>query len=126
MARKKTPTLTGSELKLMNVVWEKGETTVHDILEALPAIERPAYNTVLTIMRILEHKGYLAHTKDGRAHLYRPLVDRHEARQSAVKHIVSSFFDNSPGLLVQNILDDDKITADELARLKKMIEESEC
>jgi len=125
MARKKTPTLTGSELKLMNVVWEKGETTVHDILEALPKKERPAYNTVLTIMRILEQKGYLAHTKDGRAHLYRPLVDRHEARQSALKHMVSSFFDNSPELLVQNILDDDKITADELARLKKMIEESE-
>lgn len=109
----------------MNVVWEKGETTVHDILEALPKDERPAYNTVLTIMRILEQKGYLAHTKDGRAHLYRPLVDRREARQSAVKHIVSSFFENSPELLVQNILDDDKITADELARLKKMIEESE-
>lgn len=125
MARKKTPTLTASELKLMNVVWEKGETTVHDILEALPKDETPAYNTVLTIMRILEQKGYLSHTKDGRAHLYRPLVGRHEARQSALKHMVRSFFDNSPELLVQNILDDEKITTDELNRLKKMIEESE-
>ena len=125
MARKRTPTLTDGELRLMNIIWDKGEATVSDVLTALPKSNRLAYNTVLTILRILEVKGYLRHVKAGRAHIYHPIVDRNQARRKAVTHMVKGFFDNSTELLVQNILDGENISAEELARLKKMIEKGE-
>ena len=124
MARKMTPTLTEAELKLMDVVWKLGEATVNDVLDALPKEQSPAYNTVLTILRILEQKQYLGHKKSGRAHVYRPIVNRDQARQTAVRDMVSRFFNNSPEALMVNILSDEKISATELKRLNKMIDNS--
>ena len=124
MARKMTPTLTEAELKLMDVVWKLGEATVNDVLIALPKEQSPAYNTVLTILRILEQKQYLGHEKSGRAHVYRPIVNRDQARQTAVRDMVSRFFNNSPEALMVNILSDEKISATELKRLNKMIDNS--
>jgi predicted transcriptional regulator len=125
MPRKKTATLTDGELRLMNIIWDKEEATVNDVLAALPRTGTPAYNTVLTILRILEQKGYLRHGKSGRAHVYRPSVNRNQARHRAITHIVKGFFDNSPELLVQNVLSSETISHEELERLKKMIEDSE-
>ena len=125
MARTKSATLTEAELRLMNVVWEKGEATVGEVCCSFRGKKAPAYNTVLTILRILEKKGYLGHTKKGRAHVYRPVVDRLQAQRSALGHMISKFFDNSSELLVQNIIENEDITPEELERLKKMIEESE-
>ena len=79
MPPKKSPTLTEAELRLMEVLWQKGPSTVHSILEALPPKPALAYNSVLTTIRILEKKGYVQHVKEGRAHLYMPLVGRQEA-----------------------------------------------
>ena len=73
MARRKSPTLTEVELELMDVLWDRGEATVADIVEALPE-ERLAYSSVLTMMRILEQKGYVTHEKEGRAFIYRALI----------------------------------------------------
>ncbi len=125
MARKKTPTLTEVESKLMAIVWEKGEATVNDVVAALPDRNRPAYNTVLTTMRILEQKGYLRHIKEGRAHVYRPLVSRNKARRQVVRHMVQSFFNDSPELLLLSILENEKMSPEELERLKQMIKKSE-
>lgn len=125
MARKKTPTLTEVESRLMAIVWEMGEATVNDVVAALPEDNRPAYNTVLTTMRILEHKGYLRHSKEGRAHVYRPLVSRNQARSQVVRHMVQSFFNDSPELLLLSILENENLTAEELERLKEMIKKSE-
>ena len=124
MARKKSPTLTEGELRLMDIIWEKGEATVNQVLSALSSTKAPAYNTVLTILRILEKKGYLHHIKKGRAHIYRPLVGREQARHKAIRQMLKSFFDNSPELLLQNIIDSKDISEKELQRLKKMINES--
>ena len=124
MARKKSPTLTEAELRLMQILWEKGTATVSDVVEALPKRLALAYNTVLTTLRILEKKGYVRHEKEGRAFVYTPVVDRSQACRSAVKHVVTRFFDNSPGLLLLNILEHEKIDNSELKRLKKMIEDS--
>ena len=73
MARKKSPNLTEAELRLMDVIWEKGESTVSEVADALPRELGLAYNTVLTTLRILEEKGYLRHTKpkDSRAFVTR-------------------------------------------------------
>lgn len=125
MARKRSPTLTEAELKLMDVLWERGAATVGEVIEALPRRSAPAYSTVLTTLRILEQKGYVRHTKEGRAFIYHPVIDRRAARRRALKYVVSRFFNNSPELLVLNILEHEKIDAAELRRLKKMIEESE-
>jgi predicted transcriptional regulator len=125
MARKKTPTLTEAELRIMDVIWELGQATVGDVVAKLPGKGRLAYNTVLTTVRILEHKAYLGHVKEGRAHLYRPLVTRQQARRKAVRHMVSSFFNGSPEALMLSILQDENLTPEEADRLRKMIEPHE-
>lgn len=123
MARKKSPNLTEAELRLMDVIWEKGSATVAEVAESLPKDLGLAYNTVLTTLRILEDKGYLKHTKrdDARAFVYQAVVGRNEAGRSAVRYLVSRFFRNSPELLVLNLLEDEEISGKELARIRKMV-----
>jgi predicted transcriptional regulator len=123
VARKKSPNLTDAELRLMEVVWEKGKATVSDVVEGLPADPPPAYSTVLTMLRILENKGYLKHTKGGRAFVYEPAVEREKARESAITHLLRRFFENSPELLMLNLLEGKKISMKELERLRKRIKE---
>lgn len=120
MARKKSVNLTDAELRLMEVVWQRGESTVADVAESVPQL---AYSTVLTTLRILEEKGYLTHTKEGRAFVYAPVVDRTEASRSAVRHLLNRFFGNRPDLLVLNMMEDEAISSGELERLKKLINE---
>ena len=125
MPRKQSPTLTEAELRIMDVLWQKGPGTVQNVLEWLPAKPALAYNTVLTTVRILERKGYVAHAKDGRAHVYEPLIAREEATRSEIRHLVNRFFRNSHDALVLNILGDDEIEGEEVARLRKMLERSQ-
>ncbi len=120
MARKKSVNLTDAELRLMEVVWQRGESTVADVAESVPQL---AYSTVLTTLRILEEKGYLTHTKQGRAFVYAPVVDRTEASRNAVRHLLNRFFGNRPDLLVLNMMEDEAISSGELERLKKLINE---
>ena len=107
----------------MNVLWDKGRSTVGEIVDALPAKPPLAYSTVLTTLRILEVKGYVRHEKEGRAFVYEPAVARDEASTGAVRHLLSRFFDNSPELLLASLLKDEKISRKELDRLKRMIAE---
>jgi BlaI family transcriptional regulator, penicillinase repressor len=122
--RKTSETLTEAELRIMQVLWLKESGTVQQILDALPARPALAYNTVLTTIRILERKGYVGHDKDGRAHIFRPLVERDEASRSEIRHLVNRFFRNSHEDLVLNILEDRGIDPREIARLRKMLEAS--
>ena len=125
MARKKSPNLTEAELRLMDVLWEKGAATVGEVADALPQELGLAYNTVLTTLRILEEKGYVEHTKskEGRAFVYRTLVGRDEAGRSAVRYLVSRFFRNSPELLVLNLLQDEELSDKELGRIRNLLAE---
>lgn len=125
MPRKRSPTLTDGELRLMKVLWRLGHATVGDVVEALPPKRRPAYNTVLTMLRILEDKGYARHTKKGRAFVYTPVLDRAGARRSAIARLVRELFDGSPGELVLNVLEHEQVDAAELERLRRRLEESE-
>jgi predicted transcriptional regulator len=120
--RKKSSTLTEAELRLMEILWAKGEATVADVVAAIPKREALHYSSVLTTMRILEQKGYVAHRQEGRAFVYRPLVDRREARRSAVRHLLSRFFDDSPELLVLNVIDEERIDLAELERLRAVVD----
>jgi predicted transcriptional regulator len=124
LARSKSTTLTEAELRIMNVLWDKGSATVHDVLNGLPAKPLLAYNSVLTIVRILEKKGYVKHLKDGRSHVYIPQVDRKNATRFEVLHLVSRFFGNSHELLALNILEEKGIDQEELDRLRQLLEGS--
>ena len=127
MPRKPSETLTEAELRIMHVIWQKGPGTVQQIQDALNHLsaELLAYNTVLTTIRILERKGYVEHSKDGRAHVYSPLVEREEASRSEIRHLVSRFFQDSHEDLVLNILEERGIEPKELDRLRKMLERSD-
>jgi len=124
LPRRQSETLTQAELRIMNALWLKGSGTVQLILDSLPQKPALAYNSVLTTIRVLERKGYVKHSKDGRAHVYSPLVAREEATRSEISHLVSRFFKNSREQLVLNILEDKGIDAEELARLREMLERS--
>ena len=125
MPPKRSPTLTEAELRLMEVLWQRGPSTVQQVLDDLPGDKPLAYNSVLTIIRILEKKGYVAHarSKDARAYVYAPLVERSEATRSEVRHLVQRLFHNSHELLVLNILEDSGLSEDELQRLKQYLKE---
>ena len=125
MARKRSPNLTEAELRLMDVLWDRGAATVAEVADALPKDLDLAYNTVLTTLRILEEKGYVTHTKsdEGRAFRYEPVVGRQEASRKAVRYLVSRFFRDSPELLVLNLLENEELGEAELRRIRKLIAE---
>jgi predicted transcriptional regulator len=127
MARKKSLNLTEAELRLMDVVWQKGSATVAEVADALPKQLGLAYNTVLTTMRILEDKGYLKHSKpkEGRAFVYKPVVSRQDASRSAVRHLLSRFFGNSKEALVLNLLEDDDLSDSERKRIQALLKEED-
>lgn len=122
MARPRSPRLTDGEARLMNVLWNKGEATVGEVVDALPGKPSVSYSTVQTLLRILEAKRYLAHEKVGRAFVYRPIVERRQAQRKALGHLLDRFFNDSPSELVLNVLEDDRWDPVELKRLKKLIE----
>ncbi len=124
MARSKSATLTEAELRIMNVLWDRGSATVHEVLEALDTKPALAYNSVLTIIRILEKKGYAKHVKDQRAHVYLPQVDRKDATRFEVRHLMSRFFGDSREQLVLNVLEESGIDAEELDRVRQLLERS--
>lgn len=124
MARRRSSTLTEAELRLMEVLWAKGQATVAEVTASLPP-PPIAYNSVLTTMRILERKGYVAHEEAGRAFVYRAVVARDEAAHSAVGHLLTRFFDNSAGSLALRLIASERPSKDELSRLRALIDQYE-
>jgi predicted transcriptional regulator len=123
LARKKSLNLTEAELRLMDVVWNKGAVTVGEVAAALTGEPNLAYNTILTTLRILEQKGYVRHTKsrEGRAFVYRAVVGRKQASRNALRHLVRGFFADSPELLVLNLLDDGDLSQRELRNIRNLL-----
>lgn len=113
-------TLTDRETDIMNVVWDLGSATAGEVREALK--DSLAYNTVLTMLRILEEKGHLRHEEQGRAFRYYAVTARGAAKRSAVKHLVSQLFENSPASLVVELVSDRSMSADELRALRDLLE----
>jgi predicted transcriptional regulator len=118
--------LTEAELRNMNVLWQRGSGTVQQVLDDLPPKLSLAYNSVLTTIRVLERKRYVEHKKDGRAHVYAPIVQRTDATRAEIGNLVSRFFKNSHEQLALNVLEERGIDASVLDRLKKMLESSKA
>ena len=121
MPPKKSITLTEAELRLMKLLWVRGESAVAQLVEAIADQAPLAYTSVLTTLRILERKGYITHRQEGRAFLYSPCVAEREAGSSEVRHLIQRFFGNSRERLLLSLLDNGEVTPDELKRLKELI-----
>jgi predicted transcriptional regulator len=111
--------LTQAELRIMRVLWAHPESTVNDVVEQIPS-PRLARNTVLTMLGILERKGYVAHTTAGRTFVYRPIVDRESVRHRVVDDVVAHFFDDSPKSLILQLIGSERITKADLEHIRKM------
>jgi len=111
------------ELQIMSVVWNKGSATVHDVKEALTRGRKPAYSTILTMMRKLEAKGYLEHDVADRTFVYRATISREQARHSMLGDLLERVFEGSPSLLVSSLVEQNHITEDELREIRKLIAE---
>ena len=121
MPRRPSPSLTDAEARVMTVLWEKNRATVAEVVAGLHK-RAVNYSTIQTLLRILETKGYVTHEKEGRAFVYRPLINQKQARRRALSHLVSRLFNNSPGLLVLNVLEDGQIDPKELERLRELLD----
>ena len=119
--------LTPLELKVMNVLWSLKEAYVKDIMAHWPEEPAPAYNTISTVIRILEEdkKGFVGHKTVGRAHLYYPLVNRTCYQQRALRNMIDSVFAGSLTGMVSSLLGDEEVCADELDALRDLIDQSD-
>jgi predicted transcriptional regulator len=113
--------LSDRELDVMAVLWASGSGTVSEVRDALP--DPLAYTTVLTVLRTLEEKGFVGHAEEGKAHRYHPLVARERAGKSALTRLVDKLFDGSPDLLLTQLVSDRKLSAGDLRRLRRILDE---
>lgn len=116
--------LTETELELMTILWRLGEGSVADVLDQLPKDRDLAYTTVSTILRILEQKGVLKNRKEGRGHIYIPLLEKNEYEAKTVKHVVERVFDGTPVALVRQLLDSVELNEKDLKELKHLLEQA--
>jgi predicted transcriptional regulator len=121
--RRPSPTLTPQELEIMKVVWSRGHATVRDVYEALLEERKIAYTTVMTMMNVLEKKGYLRKKAEGRSYLYRPTRPQGQVVASMVRDFVQRVFGGSAAPLLAHLVDDERLTPEELDALAKRIKE---
>lgn len=119
MAKKKEVIFTDRELDVMAVLWDSGSATVAEVKDTIT--DELAYTTVLTILRTLEEKGHVGHKPAGRAYRYFPLVERERARKNATERLTRKLFAGSTEMLLTHIVDDRKLSEDELQRLRKLV-----
>ncbi len=113
--------LTERELDIMSVLWDLGSATVSEVNDRLE--DDLAYNTVLTVLRILEAKGLVSHRKEGRAHRYHPLLGREEAGRSVVARMRDKLFKGSAELLVTQLVSEEQLSPGAVKRLRKLLDQ---
>jgi BlaI family transcriptional regulator, penicillinase repressor len=119
------PTLTPQELAIMKIVWRHEQATVRDVYETMREKRQVAYTTVMTMMRILEEKGYLKKTMVDRAHVYRPAKPRQQVVGAMVRDFVDRVFDGAPASLLLHLAKDNKLTEKQKKVVKQLLEEME-
>ena len=123
MARKRPKRLTPVEAVIMDSLWTLRQATVREVREQLAPRKRLAYNTVLTMMRILREKGFLASERRGRTDVYRSLVSREEMGRTSLGEVLDRFFAGSPRALVSELLESDGLSADEIKAIRREVNE---
>src|SRR3954470_10343370 len=115
-------TLTEVELELMTILWRLGEGTVNDVIAGLPPDRPLAYTSVSTVLRILEKKGVLGSRKQGRGHVYLPLVSKAQYESFSVRDLIARVFDGTPGALVRCLVDSKALSPEDLAALRRVLD----
>jgi predicted transcriptional regulator len=115
--------LTDVELELMSILWNLGEANVAQVIEALPKGRELAYTSVSTILRILEQKGTLKSRKEGRGHVYIPLLKKAEYEKRAIKHVVDHVIQGSPVDLVKRLLGSHTLKESEIQEIRALLKE---
>jgi BlaI family transcriptional regulator, penicillinase repressor len=115
-------TFTDREADVMQILWDHGPSVVSEVRAHLQ--DELAYTTVLTVLRTLETKQYVAHTEEGRGHRYHALIEQQEARKSALQHLTSKLFKGSTELLFAHLVSDRKLAPDEIDRMRKLLADS--
>src|SRR5581483_7610347 len=118
------PTLTGQELEIMKVVWKLETATVRQVYETLLERRRIAYTTVMTMMNILEQKGYLKKQQSDRAYVYRPAQPQQQVIRSMVREFLDRVFNGSAEPLVAHLIDDPRLSEAELEEIRRTIKSS--
>jgi predicted transcriptional regulator len=121
--RPPSKTLTDQELEIMKIVWERQTATVRDVYEALLERRKVAYTTVMTMMKILEHKGYLNRQQVDRAYVYRPSQPKSKVVAAMVRDFVNRVFNGSAEPLLVHLIEDRRLTADEIEEIRRLIGE---
>ncbi len=124
MPPRRSNTLTEAELRLMRLLWQRGESSVSELVAAMPEDAPLAYTSVLTTIRILETKGYVKHRQEGRAFLYTPCVAEEDASRNEIRNVMGRFFGDSRERLLLALLGEEDVSARELDRLKAAIAEA--
>jgi BlaI family penicillinase repressor len=117
----KMQTLSRREREMMDIIFRAGKATAGEVMEAMT--DRPSYSAVRATLRVLEQKGLLRHEDDGTRYVYRPTLNRDKARQSALDHLMTTFFDGSVANVVATLIEraGDDLSDDELDRIEKLI-----
>lgn len=115
--------LTEAELELMKLLWKQGEGSVNEVMDALPQGRTLAYTSVSTILRILEQKGFVASRprNEGRGHIYTPTVEKKDYEATTIHHVVSKVFDGTPTSLVKRLIEDGKLSPEELNSIRELL-----
>ena len=124
MARPVSSTLTDSERRILEVLWKKKEASVREVADELSRSKPVAYTTVLTMFKVLDKKGLVHHRTEGRAFIYSAAISRSEARRQALENLLRSFFNDSPSVLAQHLIEEHDMDADELAALQKRVDDA--
>ncbi|HHG83789.1 MAG TPA: BlaI/MecI/CopY family transcriptional regulator [Bacteroidetes bacterium] len=117
--------LTGLELKVMNILWSKEKAFVKELIEEWDETPVPAYNTISTVVRILQEKAYVGHESFGRSHRYFPEVSREAYQKRLMKNVLTNVFAGSVTSMVSTLVDNSELSSNELEEIKKMIDEAE-
>ena len=112
--------MTGQELEIMKIVWERDSATVRDVYETLLLRRKVAYTTVMTMMKILERKKYLKRTQVDRAYVYRPAQPKRQVIGAMVKEFVGRVFNGSAHPLLVHLVEDQELTGEELEEIAKL------
>lgn len=120
----KSQELTRAELEIMQVIWDKGRCLVHDVLEVLPD-PKPAYNTVSTVVRVLEKKGYVDHKAYGKTHEYYPIIDRDTYTKGFMAGVLNNFFGGSASRMVSFLSSNKSISLEETDEIIKLLKQQD-
>ncbi|MEH6459965.1 BlaI/MecI/CopY family transcriptional regulator [Chitinimonas sp. JJ19] len=124
MTRPTAAALTDAERELLEVLWRKKQASVREVTDEIAKKKSVAYTTVLTMFKVLEKKGLVTYHQEGRAFIYTPTISRGEARKSALERLLKQFFNGSPQVLAQHLIEQHEMSPDELDALKRLVAEA--